>query len=125
MRDLLLDKLCEVAKADPDREVCGLVAILNGRAKVFPIKNVHPEPEHNFAMDHHQQNTVMEQHLPYIVGMFHSHNNGSYIPSTDDLASWPMFPEAQGWDYYIIVDGESVWNWAYVSGELRGKKLEE
>lgn len=125
MKDVLLERLRSIAQSSSNREVCGLVAVVNGYAEVMTIRNVHPEPEHNFAMDHHQQNMVLETHLPYIVGMFHSHNNGSPIPSQSDLDSWPMFPEAQGWDYYIIVDGHSVWNWSYVNGELRGKELKD
>lgn len=123
MKDPLLEGLRSFAAANPGQEVCGLVVALKGRATIFPVKNVHPDPAHNFAMDHRDQNMIMERHLPFITGMFHSHNNGSNRPSKTDLAAWPMFPEAQGWDYYIIVDGREVWSWSYMDGDLHGTEL--
>lgn len=121
MQTYMMKKL---ASLHPDKEVCGFTVTVDGIETILPVPNVHYHPKNNFAMHVQLQNIYMEGMLEQITGMYHSHNNGSHMPSKSDLAAWPKFPEAADWSYYIIVDGAEVWSWKLVDGEPVGVRID-
>lgn len=122
------ERMLKIAKIYPEQEVCGLVAYLKtDRDKeefLIPIQNVHPNPKHNFAMKHDDQNRVLCDERLVVTGMYHSHNHGTGQPSEADLDAWPMWPEARNWDYFIILNGNQAWRWKLLAGgETIGKRV--
>lgn len=59
------------AKSELPNEACGLVAIVKGREKYFPCKNLSPSPQEMFAIDPSDYAKVEE--LGEVVEIFHSH----------------------------------------------------
>lgn len=126
------ERMLRVAQITPFQEVCGFAVRLRQGIKapggndefLIPIPNVHSNPEHNFAMDHEFQNMVLNNPDIVVTGMFHSHNHGDERPSREDRATRPTWPGTEDWDYYIIFQGQEVWNWRFVGyGEIVGCRV--
>lgn len=124
MQETQLYMLKKLAQINSEREICGFLVEVEGVHTVLPVPNVHYNPEHNFAMHAELQNIYMSNMIDKITGMYHSHNNGSPVPSNSDLAAWPKFPEAKDWLYYIVVDGTQVWSWKLEDGEPVGVRVD-
>ena len=123
MKQTQMYMLQKLAQANPNTEICGFLVNVDGVDTVLPVPNVHYHPKHNFAMHAELQNIYMNNMLENITGMYHSHNNGKTGPSDGDIASWPDFPEAKDWLYYIVVDGEQIWSWRREDGVSVGSRI--
>jgi len=87
----LLARLLDEAAAAPEREVCGL---LFGTAAHIdatqPTANVAPDPAQAFEVDPAALFAALRAERaggPRLVGHYHSHPNGSPVPSPRDLAA--------------------------------------
>lgn len=102
-------ELIRACMTSPDREICGLITNAN---RIVFIKNSHPRPGENFAMDDVDFRRQVELIIAgdeEPVGCFHSHPGGSSTPSKGDLDGWP--DDELGWRYFIItING--VFEWA-------------
>lgn len=125
------ERMLKVARITPFQEVCGFVVCLRQDIKapggndefLIPIQNVHANPEHNFAMDHEAQNKVLNNPSIVVTGMYHSHNHGIPSPSRADVLSRPMWPGTEDWDYFIIFQGQEIWNWKFGGGDVIGRRV--
>ncbi len=100
------------ASQTPTIEVCGLVST----RQVYRMKNVALHPENHFAFDSVQFIKLFYQILnsteETLLGMYHSHPNGSPHPSLTDIqqANYPQ------WVYFIVY-GTQVSAWRILDGE--------
>lgn len=126
------ERMLMVARVTPFQEVCGFVVKLRDEIKapggnpefLIPVPNVHESPEHNFAMDHRFQNSVLNNPKIVVTGMYHSHNHGDSRPSRADYLSRPNWPGTEKWDYFIIHKGQMIWNWKFIKdGEIVGSRV--
>lgn len=88
-----LHELLFYVKQDPSLESCGYLLGFSSRQdhylkSIFPIKNVHQEPQDHFAFSPHDQLKAFQflkaQSLQ-IIGVFHSHPQSPPILSEEDL----------------------------------------
>lgn len=90
-----------LARAEPDREVCGLLlGMTDGRVLLRPARNVATDPRRRFEID---PATLLAAHReekrggPAIIGCYHSHPGGAAEPSAQDAAD----AEPNGWFWLI------------------------
>jgi proteasome lid subunit RPN8/RPN11 len=104
MTDRLARNLMGLVKGR-ETEVCGyLLGDENNLPSFLVVPNVAPRPETSFFMDPQRQLEVVQQHKDQIFGVFHSHPQGSKVPSPDDMSGWhPSMP----WRYFIVT-GDAV-----------------
>lgn len=91
------------ARAEFPKEACGLIAVVKGRRRYFPCKNLSTEGEDRFEID--PQDYARVEDLGEIVGVFHSHPNASANPSEADRLGC----EASGVVWYILGLPSGVW----------------
>lgn len=113
----LVSDILDQARNASDREVCGIVSGRDGEARrVYPITNVAALPERRFLMDAHEQIAAMRsirEHGEELLGIYHSHPNGSALPSAEDLQDIG-YPDA----LYLIVALNIKRGW-----EIRGYRV--
>lgn len=94
--------LLDRARAEPKREVCGLVGARRGEpVSHYPIPNVAPEPAARFSMDPAAQIDAMRRMRDAgeaLFAIYHSHPHGPPRPSAIDLEE-AAYPET----LYLIV----------------------
>ncbi|HEC12958.1 MAG TPA: M67 family peptidase [Acidiferrobacteraceae bacterium] len=93
----IVDVLCDYARASPQREICGILAIRGGAVVGhYPVRNTARESQHRFEMDPRQQIGAfrsMRKRGEELFAIYHSHPNGSAQPSEHDV-SRHEYPEA-------------------------------
>lgn len=116
----LLARAVALARADPEREVCGLLLEREGAVDLLPARNVAADPRSRFEID---PATLLAAHRdqrrggPAIVGCYHSHPSGSPEPSARDAAD----AEPNGWLWLIAGrDGARLWR-AVPDGAVHGR----
>lgn len=88
-----LDAMTKHTVMEYPKEACGLV-VKKGRAEVYvPCKNLALKPEDNFKICPHDYAEADE--MGEIVGVFHSHPDGTSVASTQDLACMSVNAEIQ------------------------------
>lgn len=116
-----LHAITALARAEPTREVCGL---LLGREEAItgfePARNVAADPGQYFEID---PVTLLRAHRaqrsggPAIIGCYHSHPTGSPEPSPRDAAD----AAPNGWLWLIVGSDEArLWH-ALPDGERHGR----
>jgi proteasome lid subunit RPN8/RPN11 len=97
-------KLLEIARRDPHRECCGILAAQHGLiTQVFPAKNVAVDPVRNYEISSPEMARLTgecrERQLEF-VGIYHSHPNwlDTNVPSPKDIAL-ALYSEAI---YFIV-----------------------
>lgn len=93
----------EHAKSEIPKEACGLVAIVKGRERYFPCKNLASYPDEMFIIDPDDYARV--ESIGEIIEVFHSHPLCSADPSGADLVAcektglpWTICsPESNSW----------------------------
>lgn len=90
-----LDAVRQHAARDFPREACGLVVVVRGRERYIPCRNVAVGTDH-FEMP--AEDYAAAEDLGEVMGVVHSHPNGSAEPSDADRVAC----EASGVPWHII-----------------------
>ena len=116
----IVAELIQRAHASPEHEVCGLLAgnitpTAYHVSACYPIPNSHPTPATHFHMEPRQfvqaMYAIAATNLA-LVGIYHSHPNGSPQPSSADIAA-----AAYAVPYVIIADGQ-LHGWKIEAGQV-------
>ena len=99
------------AKQESPKEACGLLAVINGEEKFWPCKNI-AEGQHEFFALDPEDWADCEDQGGEILGVIHSHPEGSSEPSEADKASC----ENIGFPYFIYSVNHKSWNEIKPSG---------
>ena len=90
-----LDEIYEHFKDNYPREGCGVLAVVKGKVEWFPCRNV-AEGDNDFVIDSKQYIDI--GHRADIVGIVHSHPDGTCEPSGNDI----KYCNTLGVPYYIF-----------------------
>ena len=93
------------AKAQAPKESCGIYTLINGQEKFWPCKNIAEDQENFFALDPDDW-AACEDQGGQILGVFHSHPEGTSELSEADIISC----EHIGYPYYIYSVKDKTWN---------------
>ena len=93
------------AKAQAPKESCGIYTLINGEEKFWPCRNIAEDQENFFALDPEDW-AACEDQGGQILGVFHSHPEGTSELSEADIVSC----EHIGYPYYIFSVEDKTWN---------------
>lgn len=88
-----------------------VVGFITSRMAPYFLFNTHDEPEHNFRVDGSDVRRALELISvgnDSVIGMFHTHSDGTNYPSLTDLEGWP--PAELNWRYFIV-NTRGVWEY--------------
>jgi proteasome lid subunit RPN8/RPN11 len=119
------DELVRLAREGAGREVCGIVAGTGEHAiRVFPIANVHAEPERRYVMDPRGQleaYRAIEDAGLEVVAYYHSHPDFA----RPELSATDLAQATEGeYALYALVHGGRVRAFAVDRGAAREVPLE-
>ena len=105
----LTEKIQAHAAEESPNECCCLVAVVKGRRKYFPCKNLATTPQEHFVLDPRDYAAVEEQ--GEIVAVIHSHPVTNHAPSQADRVAC----EQSGLPWHIV--NPNTGNWGYCEPE--------
>ncbi len=98
----LQQQLTDLAQANPEQEVCGLLGGSDANIMSFyPVANIHPDIRHAFLLEPQGQVAAMREMRERgeeLRGIFHSHPDTSAVPSDTDRQQ-AAYPDV----YYVIL----------------------
>lgn len=105
LTEKLKEEILKHGKQESPKECCGLVAIVKGRKRYFPCKNIAEGPEEHFIID--PDDYIKVEDKGEIIAVVHSHPLVSPKPSGADLVAceksgvpWIIFnPDNETWEY--------------------------
>jgi proteasome lid subunit RPN8/RPN11 len=112
----LLERLLNEARADPAREICGLLFGGGDRIEAArSTRNVAADPRDSFEIDPADLFMAIRQERgggPCLIGHYHSHPSGLAEPSARDLAA------AESGKLWLIIAGGTARLWRAVPGRF-------
>lgn len=103
MNESIKSIAAEYAIAELPKEACGVVAVVKGREKFFPCKNLAANPDEMFILD--PEDYAIAERLGEVTEIFHSHPFSSATPSEADLVAC----ESSGLSWVIYSPGSNEW----------------
>jgi proteasome lid subunit RPN8/RPN11 len=89
-------------------EVCGFITERD--REIHYVANVHEFPRENFYMDYDEFSNTVRHIMQYkkdrILGIFHTHPNGTPWPTPRDMVGWPN-PDL-GWRYFVVTPRDVI-----------------
>ena len=99
------EKILAHAKDEFPRESCGLVAVVKGRFRYFPCRNIAETPDEHFVLNGDDYANVESK--GEIVAVIHSHPKTNHAPSSADRVAC----EKSGLPWFVI--NPQTGNWGY------------
>jgi proteasome lid subunit RPN8/RPN11 len=110
LSDRLKQQALEHSQAVFPEESCGLVAVVKGRKKYFPCRNLAETPHEHFVLDPAQYAEVEDQ--GEIVAVVHSHPKVNPAPSQADRVAC----EKSGLPWHIVNPQTAEWGYCEPEG---------
>ena len=105
----IMRQIMSHAQDESPKECCGLIAVVKGKRRYFPCKNLADTPDEHFVLDPADYASVEDK--GEIVAVVHSHPTTNHNPSPADRVAC----EQSGLPWHIV--NPNTQNWGYCEPE--------
>lgn len=102
-----MDEFVKLAVQSAPQEACALAAVVHGKMRLYPCKNVADKPEIDFLLnpaDYINVTDLVEKYEGEVVALIHSHPKSVHLPTDADKAGCEA--SGLGWSIYSLVTKE-------------------